>query len=96
MMYLRKLYRRSAIPTALDDTVTRSLQRTGTLTWINPYGSLWEGQGVRSIAEFLINTFIMSVMTSRSLFKMGILNYSKRVREMFEMTKLLPPPIRKN
>ena len=96
MMYLRKLYRRSAIPTALDDTVTRSLQRTGTLTWINPYGSLWEGQGVRSIVEFLIKTFTMSGMTSRRLFLMGILNYSKNIGEIFDMTKLLPTPRRKN
>ena len=96
MIYVQKISGSYAIPTALDETVTRSLQRTGTLTWINPYGSLWEGQSRRIIAEFLSKTFTMSVMTSRSLLKMGILNYSKRVREMFEMTKLLPHPRRKN
>ena len=29
-------------------------------------------------------------------FQMGILNYTERMREMFEMAKLLPPPNRKN
>ena len=35
-------------------------------------------------------------MTSRSLLKIGIHKYSEHVREMFEMTKLLPPTSRKN
>ena len=96
MMYVRKFSGSSARPTALDKTVMISMQRTGTLTWINPYGSLWEGQGGRRIAAFLINTFTMSVMTFGSLFKMGMIKYSKCVREMFEMTNLLPPPRSKN
>ena len=76
-MYVQKMYERSTGPTALDVTVMISLPRKCTLTWINPYGLLWEGQGVKRIAEFLINTFTMSGMTPRSLFKMGIINYSK-------------------
>ena len=45
---------------------------------------------------FLINTFTMSGMMSRSLFRMVILKYAKHVREIFDMTKLLPPTSRKN
>ena len=96
MMYVQNIYGRSERPTALDATVTISLQKTGTLNGINIYGSLWKSQGGRSIADFFINTFTMSGMTFRSLFKMGILKYYKHVREMFEMIKLLPPPSRKN
>ena len=77
MMYVQKMYERSAIPTALDATVMISLPSKCTLTWINPYGSLWEGQGGRRIAAFLINTFTMSGISSRNLFKMGIINYYK-------------------
>ena len=35
-------------------------------------------------------------MTLRKLFKIGILEYNERVYEMFEMSKLLPPPMIKN
>ena len=96
MMYVHKFYVRSARPMTLDATMMISLPRTGKLTRIKPYGSIWEGQGGISSAEFLMNTVNMSGMTLISLVKIVIIKYSKHVREMLEMTKLIPRTIRKN